>query len=118
MTKTSTAAAPTYTLSYDEIHRVAGTDLYGQVVLRFLDTERTDVRAAYLELIEQSKSELESIEAGFHGQTGEQRAVQNRAWNGQNAAQVEIVKAALAAGVPSDAITAITYRNVWDMAAA
>lgn len=78
------------------------------------DTEQPlPLEAQYLELIRLSRQELTALEAGMHNQTPEDRARQNRAWSIQNAAQLEIVKAALEAGVPSDAITAITHAERW-----
>jgi hypothetical protein len=69
--------------------------------------------ADYLELLDWTKTELEALEAGMHGQTGEQRRLQNRSWSAQREAQLKIVKAALKAGVPAAAITAITHRESW-----
>lgn len=95
----------------------AEIERYAQVTLTYLDTELPPV-PAYLALIEWSKSELESCEAGMWNQSPEQLVLQNKCWSAQHRAQQDIVQAALKAGVPSDAITAITYRNVWDMVAA
>lgn len=96
-------------------------ETYAQVTLKFLPGKEdgfTSAEAAYLDLIGQSKTELEAIEAGMVGQTGDQRVLQQRCWSAQHLAQLEIVKAALAAGVPSEKITAITYRSTWDMVTA
>jgi hypothetical protein len=65
----------------------------------------------HLALIGYCRQELDALEAGMHNQTPEDRVRQNRAWSIQHAAQLEVVKAALAAGVPSDKITAITHRE-------
>lgn len=81
---------------------------HAQVTLATLEDRSP---AAYLQLIEHSKTELEALEAGMHGQAGEQLAAQNRAWSAQFQAQALMVEAALAAGVPSDAIRAITWRE-------
>lgn len=66
---------------------------------------------AYLILIDWSKTELEALEAGMHGQAGPDRDLQQRAWAVQHAAQQDIVKAALRAGVEPAAIREITWRE-------
>lgn len=85
-------------------------DYYAQVTLRHLDQEQPR-SVALLALIEHSKQELDALAAGMHGQTGEARALQNRCWSAQHAAQLEMVQVALAEGVSSNAITAITWRE-------
>jgi hypothetical protein len=105
MTQTSITAADARTAAFHLGH-------LGHLDEGYRDATRT-MRQQYLELIGLSKQELEALEAGMHGQGPEDRARQNRAWSIQNAAQLEIVRAALADGVPSDAITAITHRESW-----
>lgn len=103
MTQTSTATAPLPTPAED-IAR------YAQVTLAYLDAE-LPVKRAYLALIEHAQTELEACAAGMWNQPAEQLALQNRCWAAQNAANVEIVRAALKAGVPAAAIMAITHRE-------
>lgn len=65
----------------------------------------------YLQLVEDAKSELCAIEAGFLNQTPAARELQNRAWTAQSEALLEIVADALRAGVPADAVMEITHRE-------
>lgn len=91
-------------------------ETYAQVTLRYLPDAmgaHATPEAAYLDLIEQGKTELEALEAGMVGQAPEQRALQNTCWSAQNRALEDIVLAALQAGTPSAAITAITHRASW-----
>jgi hypothetical protein len=74
---------------------------------------QTGTETDHLTLIEQSKTELEALEAGMHGQTPEARATQNAAWNAQHETHIELISAALRAGVSALAITAITHRENW-----
>jgi hypothetical protein len=97
MTQTSTAPSAAVTLA----------DLY-----RGENGDWSDSRS-YLELIKLAKTELEGLEAGMHNQTPAARALQNVAWSGQHAALIEIVMAALKAGVSAIKIAAITHRENW-----
>lgn len=83
---------------------------YAQVTLRQLNQEAPRSEAL-LELIVWSQTELEALAAGMWNQVGEQRALQNRCWSAQHAAQLEIVKVALAAGVDAGVIMATTHRE-------
>lgn len=101
MTQTSTAT--------EDIAR------YAQVTLAYLDTEHMSgerpITTAYLALIEHAQTELEAIAAGMWNQGPEQLVLQNRCWSAQKAANLEIVQAALAAGVDADEIMVITHRE-------
>jgi hypothetical protein len=66
----------------------------------------------YLMLLDQSKTELEALEAGMANQTPEAHQLQKAMWTAQFGAQWEIVLAALAAGVDAEAIMTITWRGV------
>jgi hypothetical protein len=66
----------------------------------------------YLMLLDQSKTELEALEAGMANQTPEARQLQEAVWAAQFSAQQDIVSAALAAGVDAEAIMTITWRGV------
>ncbi len=83
------------------------------VTLAHLENAATATGTEWLDLINQSKTELEAIEAGMLHTTREQRALANEAWSAQFEAQTEIVKGALAAGVAPATITAITFRESW-----
>jgi hypothetical protein len=83
---------------------------YAQVTVAYLDTE-LPVKRAYLALIEYAQTELEACAAGMWNQGPEQLVLQNRCWSAQRAANEDIVKAALAAGVDAAAIMAITHRE-------
>lgn len=69
--------------------------------------------AAFLRLIELAVGELYGIECGMVNQAPAALAGQNEAWRIQNTANVEIIRAALAAGTPVDSITAITHAERW-----
>jgi hypothetical protein len=74
------------------------------ITTAFKDDENT-----WLDVVKLGVDELYAIECGMVNQTPDARARQNEAWTIQNQANVEIVRAALAAGVPAGDITAITY---------
>jgi hypothetical protein len=86
-----------------------------EYTIKNLPTEREhpgSLAQRFLTLIDWSKTELEALAAGMHGQTREDRARQCAMWEAQYNAQITIVRAALDAKVNPDAIMAITHRDV------